>query len=493
MIYKFLLLNKWKESIRSSIWQKSVAINIILGILIVYFLVNFLVLGIMSDKILMGIFPDEDPVIKFNGFLLYFVFIDLFIRFLGQTVPTLSIQPYLHLPVKRSSLMHYLLGRSVVNPVNYFYFVIFIPFAIKAVAYIYNAQTALLWLFMLLIIILFNNFLITYIKRQMGSKPIIALLIGLLLGGFILLDNLKVFSLQHISEVAFTSIMIKPVLLLVPIALLSVIYYINYSFLISNAYLENLDKNLSKKTISTAKISFFDKFGIIGELMNLEIRLSLRNKRPKTILYMTPLFLLYGFFFYPQEIYLNSGGMLIFVGIFISGGMMMSYGNYLISWESGYFDALLTKSFDFKKYFQAKIALLSVVTIISYIVTLPYLLFDIKLLYINTACFLFNLGFNINVVLFFALNNKKYLDLSKGGAFNYQGLGASNFIVMLPMMLIPIFIYLPFSFMDMPHVGLIILGAIGVVGMLLHKVILNMVLNRFYKQKYEMAEGFRQH
>ncbi len=493
MIYKFLFQNKWKESLRSSIWQKNMIVNIILGILIVYFLVNFLVLGILSDKILMGIFPDEDPVIKFNGLLLYFIGIDLFIRFLGQTVPTLSIQPYLHLPVKRSSLMHYLLGRSVMNPVNYFYFVIFIPFSIKAVANIYNAPTAFLWLFMLIIIVLFDNFLITYIKRQLGSKPLIALSLGLILAGFILLDSLKVFSLQHLSEKIFTVIMLNPIYILIPIFLTSAIYYINYSFLLKNAYLENLNKNVSKKSISTANISFFNRFGIIGELINMEIRLIIRNKRPKTILYMAPFLLLYGFIFYPQEIYMNMSGMLIFVGIFISGGTMMTYGNYLISWESSYFDALLTKSFDFKKYFQAKYALLAVVTIVSYIITLPYMLFDIKLLYINTACFLFNLGFNINVVLFFALKNKKYLDLSKSAAFNYQGIGASNFIVMLPMMLLPILIYVPFSLMEMPQIGLIILSCIGILGILLYKPIINIIIKKFYIQKYEMAEGFRQH
>jgi hypothetical protein len=493
MIYKFLYQNKWKESIRSSIWQKNVVVNIILGIFIVYFLVNFLVLGIVTDKLLMEIFPDEDPVIKFNGLLFYFIFIDLFIRFLGQTVPTLSIQPYLHLPVKRSSLMHYLLGRSITNPINYFYFVIFIPFAIKAVSTIYNTPTALLWLLMLLIITMFNNFLITYIKRQMGSKPWIALTFGLIIAGFILLDSMKIFSLQLISENIFTSIMLNPIFITFLFGLLLTIYFINYRFLISNAYLENLNKNQSKKSISTANISFFNRFGIIGELINLEIRLTLRNKRPKTILYMSPLFLLYGFFFYPNDMYMNMNGMLIFVGIFITGGIMMSYGNYLISWESSYFDALLTKSFDFKKYFQAKIALLAVVTIVSYLITLPYLFLDIKLLYINTACFIFNLGFNINVVLFFALNNKKYLDLSKGGAFNYQGLGASNFIVMLPMLIIPILIYVPFSMMDMPKTGLLILSGIGILGIILQKPITNLVIKRFYKQKYEMAEGFRQH
>jgi len=457
-----------------------------------YFVVNFLILGLFADNLLMEIFPDENPVNKFNSFLLYFMGIDLLIRFLGQTVQTLSIQPYLHLPVKRASLMHYLLGRSFVNPVNYIYFVIFIPFAIKAVGYLFSPGIALLWLLMMLLIVFFDNYLITYVKRQLGSNPLLALGLLLVLAMFILLDRYKIFSLQAISEHIFTAVLLHKFLIVIPLLAVICIYYLNFFFLKRNAYLENFSKNNSKKAISTAGISFFDRFGVIGELMNMEIKLMLRNKRPKSIIFMTPLFLLYGFFFYPQQLYINMGVMLIFVGIFITGGFMMTYGNYLISWESSYFDALLTKSFDFKKYFQAKYTLLASVTVFSYLITIPYLFFDIKLLYINTACFLFNLGFNIYIVLYFAMNNKKYLDLSKSATFNYQGVGASNFIVVLPMMLLPILLFLPFKFMDIPEIGWMFIGGIGLLGIVLYKPLHSMIIRRFYTKKYEMAEGFRQ-
>ncbi|MCX6230704.1 MAG: DUF5687 family protein [Bacteroidetes bacterium] len=492
MIYKLLYQNKWKESLRSSIWQKNLAMNIIMGIFIFYFVLNFLFLGIFADKILMEIFPDENPVNKFNSFLLYFMGIDLIVRFLGQNLPTLSIQPYLHLPVKRSGLMHYLLGRSLVNPLNYAYFVIFIPFALISVTSNYSFGLAILWLIMLFFIVFFDNYIITYVKRQFGSKPLIAVGLGLILLSLILLDRYHIFSLKAISEKIFTSIIIHPYLIIFPIMAFAAIYYINFSFLKDAAYLEEVSKNSTKKVVSTSGISFFNRFGVIGELMNLEIKLMTRNKRPKSIIYMTPLFLLYGFFFYPSPHYNTLGGLLIFVGIFISGGFMMSYGNYLISWESSYFDALITKSFDFQKYFQAKYTLLATVTVISFLLTIPYLFFDIKLLYINTACFLFNLGFNLNLVLYFAMNNKKYLDLSKSAKFNYQGVGMSNFIIVLPMMVLPVLIYLPFSLLGMPQLGLIVLSGIGLLGIALNKPIQKLILKRFYQKKYIMAEGFRQ-
>jgi hypothetical protein len=91
------------------------------------------------------------------------------------------------------------------------------------------------------------------------------------------------------------------------------------------------------------------------------------------------------------------------------------------------------------------------------------------------------------------MNNKKYLDLSKSATFNYQGVGVSNFIVVLPMLLLPILIYIPFAFMNMPTIGLIVIGCIGLIGIVLYKPIQNIIIKRFYQKKYEIAEGFRQH
>jgi len=488
-----LVKHKWKESIRSSIWEKSLALKIVYSVFALYFLIIFLFLGIFLDRILMeGLFPDENPVIKLNEFLLYFFIFDLFLRFLLQSLPTISIQPYLHLPIKRNVIMHYLSLKSMLHPLNFLYFVIFIPFSIKAVAYIYKPSDAIVWLLMLQFLLWFNSSLISNIKRQFSVRPLIALALLLFL---VILIGLDYFSLLPISKFfskLFTSIITNNILLIIPVILFISMYFINFYYLKRSAYIENLAKNSGSKKVNTSDFGFINRFGTIGELIKLELKLMFRNKRPKTIIYLTPLFLLYGLFFYPQEIYMNMGGMLIFVGIFITGGFMMSYGNYLISWESCYFDALLTKNFDFSNYLRAKYWLLFFVTVVSYLFSLLYGFFDIKLLYTHTACFLFNLGFNINIVLYFAINNKKYLDLSKGSTFNYQGVGLSNFVIILPMMVLPVIIYAAFGVFGLPFTGLIVLSSIGILGIIFNNSIQKAIFKRFYVKKYEMAEGFRQ-
>lgn len=492
MIIFELVKHKWKETLRSSIWEKSLALKIIYFFLSIYFLANFLLIGVFLDRLLMEIFPDENPVIKLNEFLFYFLIFDLFIRFLAQSLPTLSIQPYLHLPVKKRTIMHYLSVKTLLHPLNYLYFVIFIPFSLRAIAQIYSLSAAIVWLFALLFLFWFNSSLIAYVKRQFSSKPSIALILLGVLAILFGLDYYNIVPFSFYSGKIFTLVITNNLLLIVPFIISSVMYFINYSFLKKNAYIEVIAKNIPSKVGDAGDFNFINRFGTIGELIKLELKLMFRNKRPKSIIYLTPLFLLYGFFFYPQDIYMNMGGMLIFVGIFITGGFMMSYGNYLISWESSYFDALLTKSFDFSNYLRAKYWLLFAVTCISYLLSLFYGFFNIKLIYTHTACFLFNLGFNINIVLYFAMNNKKYLDLSKGATFNYQGVGLSNFVIILPMMVLPVIIYAPFGILGIPYTGLIIIGSIGILGLIFNKAIQKAALKRFYQKKYEMAEGFRQ-
>ncbi|MDO9614794.1 MAG: DUF5687 family protein, partial [Bacteroidota bacterium] len=54
----------WRETIRSAYWGKSLATNIGLGFLALYFSASFLLLGFAIPEILTKDFPNVDPVSK---------------------------------------------------------------------------------------------------------------------------------------------------------------------------------------------------------------------------------------------------------------------------------------------------------------------------------------------------------------------------------------------------------------------------------------------
>ena len=75
MISHFLKL-EWKQYFRSANWQKSIFLNILLVLFALYFMLSFLAIGIGGFFILKEQFPDQDPLVLVNSFLLFeFVFL----------------------------------------------------------------------------------------------------------------------------------------------------------------------------------------------------------------------------------------------------------------------------------------------------------------------------------------------------------------------------------------------------------------------------------
>lgn len=487
-----LISHQKKEFIRSSLWQKNVAINIIIGLFIIYMLANLLVLGFFGEAIIENFFPGQNPVTIFNSFLLFYFYFDLLSRFFLQEVPVLAIQPYLHLPLKRSKLVHFLQVKTIITFFNFLPLFCLIPFALKAVSPIHGTFPSLVWVIGIFILILGNGYFAIYLKRQFTSRPVIVLLISLLLVALTLSQYFGLYNISRISAALFTGFLMDPVYLFIPAAVLATCYYINYQFMISHIYTEEMMVKKDQKTSMANSSGYLTRFGELGELVSYEIKLMMRHKRTKTILYFAVVFLFYGLIFYPDKAYKEMSPMFIFVGIFITGGFMFNYGQFMISWEGNHFDALLAKNINMFKFFQAKLYFFIAACGISFILSLPYAYFGIKIIYFNIAALLFNIGINSLVVLYFGTINRKKIDMNKSSAFNYEGVSATQFILMIPSLLFPILLYLPFSLSGYPLEGVMFLGATGIIGMLFQRPLLNMIVRRFIRQKYRIASAFRQ-
>ena len=490
MITEFIKL-RIRESTRSSVWNKNLIINIVLVLFMLYMMICFLVVGFALDRMLIKEFPGTDPVDLFNRILLYYFGMELLIRFFMQSTPAMSITPFLHLPVRRSFLMHFLLARSIIGPLNYISFLIFIPFAIRAVSLIYSGAAACWWLLALLLLVVFVIHLNVYIKRQMVVKPVVSLGCGLAFIALIVLDIFGIFSLSGISAALFGAVLERPLWILIPVSLAASVYLLNYRFLMVHSYPEEIDRTAKKKKVAVQGFGFMSRFGQIGELIGLELKLILRHKRTKSGLYLTPLIMLYGMIFYPNPQLKDSIMWLIFVGIIVSGFMMFNYGQFIVAWEGKFFDGILTRKGSLFDYFRAKYYLLVSFCVVCYILTTPYVFFGTRILWIQTVCFLFNIGVSTCISLWFAQYNRKRIDLSQGSAMNWQGTSASQFIFMLPIMVLPMLIVAIFKWIGLDDWGLGVLALLGVTGILCHKWLIQIICRNFAQTKYAQAEGFR--
>src|ERR1700733_11588938 len=137
-----LLRHELKAFWRSKNKGKSIAIRVVMGLLMLYLLINVLVLGFFMNEILLKIFPHDDVVVSFCGIILLYYLVDLFLRLQLQELPTLRVQPYLQLPEKRNSLVRYLAFTALLSVFNLWPFILFVPCVVKIVAADYSALTA---------------------------------------------------------------------------------------------------------------------------------------------------------------------------------------------------------------------------------------------------------------------------------------------------------------------------------------------------------------
>ncbi|TWI98781.1 hypothetical protein JN11_02969 [Mucilaginibacter frigoritolerans] len=477
---------------RSKNTGKSIVIRVVMSLLILYLLVNIFVLGFFLDVVLGKVFPKDDLVISFCGIILLYFLSDLFMRLQLQELPTLRVQPYLQLPVKRNALVRYLTFTSLFSVFNLWPFMLFVPFILKIISADYSSITALAFIVSLLGFTVFNNYLALYIKRKSNLNGWVFLIAA----GVIILIGLSDFyfhfiSIRKISYSFFGHLTTQPALALLPVAFGGLMYYLNFLFLKSNLYLEELGSRKDIKYKSSTEYPLLSRFGSAGDLAANEIKLVLRNKRSKSALIMGLFFLFYGLLFYGKPGPAGSDGFKVFIGMFMTGIFIINYGQFMFSWQASHFDGLLVSKIKFTDFLKGKYLLFTIISTGFFVLTTPYIYFGWKTLLIHFVMYLWNIGVNTTMVLFFANRNYKRIDLSKGAAFNWEGVSGNQWILSLPLIITPYVIYWPFAFFGHADIGLTLLAITGLIFIFTRSFWIKKLEADFYTKRYTIAEGFR--
>jgi len=489
MIQTFIS-HAWKESFRSPIWAKNLLANVFLGFVGLMLMVYAIMAGVAIAFKLDDFFPGQDPVELINGALLYYFFFEFLLRFFLQNVPVLSIQPYLHLPIKKSQFLNFMLRKSQVSVFNLLALFLFTPTAILKVAKEYGALTGLLWLTMIIGMVFTIHFLGILFKKKLNDLPNLLLGMVVLVAGLGALDYFQVISFSSVSKHLFGAVLDQPVFAAIPVLLWVVLYRLNYVYLAKNTYPEEISTKKNKAKVS-GDFTFLKRFGRIGELIGLELKLILRHKRPRNSLVMSGLLLFYGLFFYTQDGFQELNGMFLFAGVFVTGSFFINHGQFLLSWESGYFDFIMTRRSNIRQYFEAKYYMFVVACTIAFVASTGYAYFGVEIILFNLAAYLFNIGIGIPFVMRIAMYSPKKIDLNKGAAFNYEGVGAAQFLIALPVLGLPYVFYGPLAAFGYGNYGLLLVALIGLVGFLLRNKTIDYLTSSFTKNRHKIAAGFR--
>lgn len=492
MVVLDLIQQEWKKGYRSQGFYKNLAVNLMLGFLALYMAGFLLFLGFSLDSILEELSDKLDPTELFSGAMIYIVLTGLAFRFFMQQLNTMHLPPYQVLPVKRSLLVNFLLIKPLFSPINYFHLFVVVPFAVQSVAGYYGGAVAIRFVLLCVILVWFNSLMASFLKRRLGSGFLSFIVVIVIFGALGALEYFRILSFFEGSRIAFGYILEHTFGLLLPLGVVAGAYLLNRLFFAQNFYSEKFNEKIKTENNFRSNLSFLNRFGVIGEIIALEIKLILRHKRTKSILYMSGFFLFYGLLFYTNDIYKDNNGFLFFVAMFVTGLLMFMFGQWVVSWDSGHFDSLMTKNIEVRTYLNANYYLLVAFNVICFVLTTPYFLFGAKIMYMHLAAFLFNMGVNTFLLLFLSTYNTKRIDLSKSSAMNYQGTTFKNFLIVIPMMFLPMILVIVFSALFSSTIALWILAVSGMAGILLRKQLLTLCVHQFNRRKYALAEGFRQ-
>ncbi len=485
---KHFLSFEWKQYFRSMFWQKGIAIKIIMGFFALYMLVSFLAVGIGAFYLIKKTMPDADPLQVVNSYLLFAILADLFFRYMMQKLPVMNIKPMLTLPIKKNTLVHYVLGKSVVSFFNIMSLFFYLPFAIVLIKEGYNTTSVLSWLFAMMMFVQIVNFLNFLINK---NNTVFWSLVTVLLAGFGL-KYFGFFDINAVSQFIFNSIFENPVFALIPLVILIGLYRLNFTQLRNQVY---LDDAISKKVTEakTADLSWADRFGDVAPFLKNDIRLIWRNKRTKTVFLMSFAFVLYGLIFFTNPMYKEKmPAFLIFASIFVTGGFAINYGQFIPAWESSFYRMLMTQNLKYRLFLESKWYLMVVITSVLYLLSIPYLYFGIDIFLMISAGAIFNIGFTSLFLLYAGSFNRKRIDLNKSGFGNTQGTGATQFLIMIPVMGLPMLLFWVFKTLINFNAGVIAIAAVGVLGFLLKNYFMNIIEKKYIKDKYATIHAFNQ-
>lgn len=484
-----LIGHQWKESVRNPMFQKKLLVNILMGFFFLYMLSSFLILAFSLKFILKDLF-DKPIVEAYNGLLLYTVPAALFFRILAQRLPLMDLTPYLHLPIRKGKLLHYLFFRTFFNYFNIVPLVFILPFFFNAVLPEYSAFQSTAWLATLLSIVLINNLLAFVLKKGFIRTPIYVVTFGVLLAAVFTMDYYAWIDLMSLSDPLFSLSVHHPWTALIPLALFIGTYTGAHRW--TRGFL-SLDTGLAQKGESVKEGMDFGlkKRGNMGRSIAFELDLIRRNKKARSHIILALIFLFYGLIFYPNPAYEGSYLMMLFVGILTTGIFMMNFGQLHFAWDSPHFDKLMTSPLRVREYIRAKYYLMIGSVVIMFLLSLPYIYFGIEVLWVNLASALFNVGVGSIVLLLFAMFNRRGMSLSKSNVFNFEGVQMSQFL-MVPIALgFPLLLYGGFAIFGRPMTGIFSIGGVGLFGLMLHPILLPRLERMFHKYKHSIAEGFR--
>jgi hypothetical protein len=488
-MFKHFISLEWKAFFRSASFATNLALKIVMGFVAAYFMVIFIAAGVGVFFIIKEEFNLE-PLATVNKYLIYYLVGDLVIRYFFQKMPVTNIKPLLNLPIKRNVIVHFSLWKTIISFFNILHAFFFIPFTVVLLMNSYGFQ-AILWQLGILALIYFNNF----INVLLNNKDSVFYSLLAVVASLGLAQYFNVFDITNYTQPFFQGMYTTNFLFILPMLLAIVTYYFSFTYFKNNL---NLDTGLAKKSdeAKTENFTWLNQFGTLGTFLKNDIKLLKRNKRSRTTVFMSFLFIFYGLLFFTNSIeaYQNPA-MQVFAGIFVSGGFLFTFGQFVPSWDSAYYQLMMSQNIQYREYISSKWWLIVIGTLISTIIASFYWVFfgwQIYMLIVVGA--IYNIGVNSHLVMLGGAFVKTPIDLAMANkAFgDKQAFNVKTMLLSLPKLLVPMLLYAAGYYLFSANIGLVFVALAGILGFAFRNYVFSKIEKIYKTEKYATIAAYKQ-
>lgn len=487
MIKHFISL-EWKSFFRSASLGTNLVIKIFSVLAALYFMTMFTLAGVLIYPLLKD--SCINPLTAFNRFLIYYFVADLVMKFFFQKMPSANIKPFLTLPIPKNMIVGYALGKTKLSFFNWIHAFLFIPVSVVMILDNHPVLSVLSWSLGIMGIVYSSNFLNILIdKKDSVFYPIVATIIG-----FGVAQYYQLFDVTVYTSVFFNALYHTWYLFLLPLAVAATLYYFAFIFFRNNLA---LDEGLARKTevAQTENYTWLNQFGTLGTFLKNDIRLIKRNKRSRTTIITSVMFLFYGLLFFTGAVEgYDNNFMQVFGAIFVTGGFLFTFGQFVPSWDSSYYQLMMSQNIQYRDYLNSKWWLMVIATMVSAVLTSFYLYFGWKVYALILAGAIYNIGVNSSLVLLAGAFVKTPIDLTVSNkAFgNKQAFNFKVMLISLPKLLLPIILYVIGNYFFSQNVGFLLIAAAGVLGLAFRNKIFTQIEKIYKAEKYETIAAYKQ-
>lgn len=487
-MFKHFIKLEWKSFFRSASFATNLALKIVMGFVALYFIVVFTAAGVG----VFFLFKDDmhlDPLATVNKFLIYYLFVDLVIRYFFQKMPITNIRPLLTLPIKRNTIVHFSLAKTAISFFNVLHIFFFLPFTVVLYTHGYGFQV-IFWHFGIAALIYTNNFINVFINNKdsvfYGLLAVVASL-GLA-------QYCHFFDITNYTQPFFAGMYRTNYLFLLPILLAIVTYYLSFDYFKKNL---NLDTGLAKKSdqAKTENFTWLNQFGTLGTFLKNDIKLLKRNKRSRTTVLMSFVFIFYGLLFFNNSIdAYNNPAMHVFAGIFVSGGFLFTFGQFVPSWDSAYYQLMMSQNIQYRDYISSKWWLMVIATIISTVIASFYLYYGWQTYMLIVVGAIYNIGVNSHLVMLGGAFVKTPIDLTlaKKAFGDKQAFNVKTMLISIPKLAIPMILYATgYSFFS-ANIGFLFVAIAGICGFAFRNKVFTIIEKVYKTEKYATIAAYKQ-